>query len=369
MNKILSKIVNPRKKIAGLDIGVSSVKFMEIEGDSLENAKLVCYAVEPIPREYISHEGRIENLQGVADVIKACWKKSGSRTKNVVIALPSSGIINKKAIIPNFDNQSDLKDQVEAEISRYFPEGMNLEDVALDYYTMQPNELNPEDNDMLLVASKKDRIEERTALVEMAGLVPQIIEVEQYSIQNLLRLMQGQEFNEKTTLLVECAAKVMRMYVFRNGQLIYSKDSEFGGDEFTRDIMNNMGVGSVLEAEKLKVEKTGDETFDMIEKTFLMNYSSEFLRAFQYYATSNAIPDIDEVVLCGGVAGILGIEEAFRNIILENGETHIKGDPYVARPLQNIAKADKISLGKFSRDEAGLFLVTSLAFRHLLRQY
>lgn len=369
MNKILSKIVNPRKKIAGLDIGISSVKFMEIEGDSIENAKLVCYAVESIPREYISHDGKIENMKGVAEIIRNCWRKSGSSTKNVAITLSSSGIISKKAIIPNFDNEADLKSQVESEIANYFPEGMSLDDIALDYYVLQKNDQNSEENDMLIVAAKKEKIEERVALVEMAGLVPIIVDVEQYSLQNLVRLMQGDDYINKTALLLDCSAKVMRMYVFRKGQLIYSNDTQIGGDEFTQDIMNNMGIASIFDAEKMKLEKTGDETFDMIEKTFLMNYSSEFLRAFQYFTTSNVVPDIDEVILSGGVAGILGLEEAFRNIILENNETHIKNDPYVARPLQNVAKADRISLGKFSRDEPGLFLVTALAFRHFLRQY
>lgn len=369
MNKVLSKLLNPKKRIAGLDIGTSAIKFMEIEGDSLDNAKLISYVVEPIPREFLTHDGRIENMKGVADIIRSCWKKSKSTTKNVAISLSSSGVITRKAALPKLDNQEDIQNQVETEISNYLPEGMKLEDVMLDYYITQDNDQNADENDMLLVAAKKEKIDERIALVEMAGLIPHIVEVEQYSLQNMVRLMSGDQFNEKSILLLDCSAKVMRMFIFKNGQLVYNKDIDLGGDDFTNDIMNNLGVSTIIEAEKLKLENSNDETLAMIQKTFLMNYSSEFLRAFQYFTSFYSSPEIDEVILCGGVAGIAGIEEAFHNIIVENEEPHIRTSPYVARPLEQVAKGDKISLSKFSRDEAGLFLVTSLAIRQFLRQY
>lgn len=368
MNKILSKLLNPKKRIAGLDIGTSSVKFMEIEGESLADAKLVSYVVEPIPREFLNHDGNIDNMKGVADIIRTCWKKSQSTTKNVVISLSSSGIITKKAILPQL-NEEDMQSQIESEISNYLPEGMKLEDVMMDYYTLQQNEHSSEDSDMILVAAKKEKIEERTALVEMAGLVPQIIEVEQYSLQNMLRLMYGDQFNQKSVLLLDCSAKAMKMFIFKNGQLSYNKNIEIGGDDFTNEIMHNLNVSTFAESEKLKLETVANETLAMVEKTFLMNYSTEFLRAFQYYTNIDPNPHVDEVVLTGGVAGLMGIEEAFYNIIVENNETHIKNAPFVARPLETLGKSNKINLSKLSRDEAGLFLVTSLALRHFLRQY
>lgn len=369
MNKILSKIINPHNIIAGLDIGNSSVKFMEIQGDNLENAHMVNYIIEPIPREYFNNEtGLIENMKGIAEIIRSCWKKSKSNTKNVAITLSSSGVISKKAIIPKIENENDLKSQIESEIANYFPE-MKLEDVTLDYYIVQENPDNSEENDMILVAAKKDKIDERIALVEMAGLIPIIIDVEQYALQNLLRLMKGEDFNRKTIMLLDCSAKVMKMFVFKNGVLMHTKDVEIGGDNFTEEIMNNMNIKNVQEAERLKLIKSGDETFNMIEKTFLMNYAAEFLREFQYFINFNTISDIDEVILCGGVAGMEGIEEAFANTILEHGEKNIKNAPYVARPLENISKENNISLSKFLNDEPSLFLVTSLALRHFLRQY
>lgn len=371
MKKFLSKLINPKKKIAGLDIGNSSIKFMEIEGDTLENAKVICYAVEPIPKNYISSEGKIENLQAIADIIRTCWKKSGSTTKNVAIALPSSGIIKKKVNFPIMDSEEDLKFQVQSEISSSFP-GVTLDEVALDYYHLEQENDNLEEQDLLIVAAKKEKIEERIALVEMAGLIPIIVDIEQYALQNLVRMIQGEDFNKKTTLLLDCSSQLMRLIFFKDGQIIESRDTEIGGDNFTQDIMNNFDITDVMEAEKIKIEKNSkeeDEQFNIVRKTFLMNYASEFLRTFQYCTSSNIIQQVDEIILTGGVAAVMGIEDAFRNIIVENKENLIKTVPYVARPLQVITKSNKISLIKFNRDEPGLFLVSALALRHFLRQY
>ena len=83
LSKIMNQILNPVTKIAGLDIGLSSVKFMEIEGTSVESCRVVNYAIEYIPREYYSPEGRMLNVEGIAEIIKKCWKKSESFPKDL----------------------------------------------------------------------------------------------------------------------------------------------------------------------------------------------------------------------------------------------------------------------------------------------
>jgi type IV pilus assembly protein PilM len=368
MNNFVKKILNPKKRLAGLDIGTSTIKFMEIEGDSIENSKIIHYAVEPIPRNLIVLDGSTVDIKGISDVVKKCWKKSGSSNRNVVISLPANSVINKKSLIPDFDNEDDLKTQIETEIVKYFPNGMSLETVSVDYCNFGPNPQSPTDNDMLLIAAKKEKIEEKLAIVESAGLNAAILDVDIFAMQNLLRMMKGESFNEKNILLLDCGAYVMRMFVFKKGELNYTKESEIGSSNLTNDIMLNLGVQSEAEAEKLKLDRNGDDTYDLIEKQFLTNYVSEFMRTFQYFITATSL-EVDEIILTGGLAGIPGFEDYFQNALLEHSETHIQNLPYVARPLSDLGKNDKISLSKFNKDEAGLFLVSALALRHFLRQY
>lgn len=369
MKNLINNFLSKKKRFAGLDIGTSSIKFMEIEGDSIENAKLVHYAVEPIPRNLMNRENNIEEIKALSDVIRKCWKKSGSSNKNVVLALSSNSTIYKRTLISDFDSDEAVKMQVDNEIVKYFPTGMALEDVAVDYYTLGLNAQSPTDNDTLLVAGKKDKIDELLAVVESAGLVPTILDVDIYSVQNMLRLLKGEDFLTNNYIFLDCGGSLLRMIVFKNAEIVYTKDIEIGGIHLTNDIQLNLSLETPEEAERMKIHRTGDETYDMVEKQFLLNYGHEFIRALDYFTTSTSIKEVEEIILSGGMANIPGLDEILNNLILENSEIKVKNAPYIARPLTNINKDEKVSLSKFNRDEAGLFLVSALALRHFLRQY
>ena len=368
MKNLMNKFLSKQKRFAGLDIGSSSVKFMEIEGETIETAKLKHYSIEPIPQN-IKGMDNVEAIQELSNVIKKCWKKSGSSNKQVVVSLSANSTIYKKTLISDFDSEDAVKTQVENEIVKYFPIGMALDDVSVDFYNMGANPQSPTDNDTLLVAGKKEKIDELLAVVESSGLTPVILDIDIYSIQNLLRLMQGEDFLTKNYIFLDCGGTLLRMMVFKNAELVYIKEIEVGGVQLSNDIMLNLGVENFEEAEKIKIHRLGDETYEMIEKQFLLDYSHNFIRALDYFGTATSIKEVEEIILSGGMANTPGLDEILHTLILENSEIKVKNVPYVARPLENISKDDKLSLGKFSRDEAGLFLVTALAIRHFLRQY
>lgn len=369
MKNLINNFLSKKKRFAGLDIGTSSIKFMEIEGDSIENAKLIHYAVEPIPKSLMNRDNNIEEIKALSDIIKRCWKKSGSNNKNVVLALSANSTIYKKTLISDFDSEEAVKMQVDDEIVKYFPTGMALDDVAIDYYTLGVNPQSPTDNDTLLVAGKKDKIDELLAVVESAGLIPTILDVDIYAIQNLLRLLKGDDFLTHNYIFLDCGGSVLRMIAFKNAEVIFTREIEIGGMNLTNDIMLNLSLETQDEAERMKIHRTGDETYDMVEKQFLLNYGHEFIRGLDYFSTSTSIKNVEEIILSGGMANIPGLDEVLNHLILENSEVKVKNIPYIARPLTNINKDEKISLSKFNRDEAGLFLVSALALRYFLRQY
>lgn len=112
MKNLINNFLSKKKRFAGLDIGTSSIKFMEIEGDSIENAKLIHYAVKPIPKSLMNRENNIEEIKALSDIIKRCWKKSGSNNKNVVLALSANSTIYKKTLISDFDSEEAVKMQI-----------------------------------------------------------------------------------------------------------------------------------------------------------------------------------------------------------------------------------------------------------------
>lgn len=367
MNKTISKLLYPQKPMLGLDVGASYVKLMEISGDSLEDAKLERYCFEEIPQELANNYDIADKVQKMSELIKRCWRASGTKTKNVALALSNSAAITKKVMVPIMPEE-DLREKLEQEVTKYLPSGITVNEISLDYSILGINEENPTEYDVMLVAAKKEKIEEKIAAVEGAGLIPCILDVEQYALQNMLRLLKGEEFDQKTYLILDCSAAEMRMMVFKNGFLQTSRDVQFGGAGLTRDLATSSGI-SFEQAEKIKIFQNFDDTGDVLTKGFVQSMASEFLGAFQYFVSSASNPIVDEMLLIGGCAGLPGVEAAFRKALLESGETNVLTEPYIPRPLRDAEKDSKINLFRLGQDEPGMFLVTALALRKFLRQY
>ena len=356
------------KNVAALDIGSSYIKFLELEGDNLENLVLKHYATEQIPRNLINEDGKIENSDDLKSLIAKCVKKSGSKTKNLVISLPNSSIINKKIILPKFTLEDDLKDEVYQEATKLLTSDIYIDDVNIDYYIIGDNPKNSDEDEIMLVVSKKEKLDQRLAVLEELGFNVFIVEVEQFAFQNLLKLMKGPDFLDNTYILADCGANALKLYVFKEGELIYTKDSEIGGVAFTKDLAVNLDL-QFEEAERIKIERDlSQPMFEVVEKTFLNNYSAEFLSSFSYLISATSMFELNEIILTGGMAGVPALVDTIQKSIEDFPDVLIHNQVTVARPLENIEKY-RIDLTKFSKEEPGLFLVTSLALRKYIREF
>jgi type IV pilus assembly protein PilM len=70
-------------------------------------------AVEPLDHGWIV-DGTIENFDEVLAALKRLLKKTGTKTKNIAMALSSSAVITKKMIVPAGLSEQELEAQVEA---------------------------------------------------------------------------------------------------------------------------------------------------------------------------------------------------------------------------------------------------------------
>src|SRR3712207_3683073 len=116
------------------------------------------YAIEPLPKDAVV-DGNIANLEATAEVVRRCWKKLGSRTKNVAMALPTAAVITKKIICPAGLREEELEVQVEGEANQYIP--FALEEVNLDFQVLGPSPANAEEVEVLIAASRKEKVEDR----------------------------------------------------------------------------------------------------------------------------------------------------------------------------------------------------------------
>ena len=183
-------------------------------------------------------------------------KKSGTRAKNVAMALPPSAVITKKIILPGGLREQDLEAQVEAEANQYIP--FSLDEVSLDFCVVGPSSTSAGDVEVLIAASRREKVQDRQGLAEAAGLKPMIIDVESYASRlaasRLIQSLPNQGVDTMVALF-EVGAFTTSMQVIRNEEVLYDRDQAFGGAQLTQMIVRQYGF-SPEEAENKK--RNGD---------------------------------------------------------------------------------------------------------------
>src|SRR3990167_3810547 len=152
--------------LLGIDISSSSVKLVELGRDKAGNFVLERCAIVPLERGWIT-DGNIEKFDEVADAVRRLVKKSGTKTKNVAMALPPSAVITKKITLPGGMSDQELELQVETEANQYIP--FPLDEVSLDFCIVGPSATSAGDVEVLIAASRREKVQDIQGLAEAAG--------------------------------------------------------------------------------------------------------------------------------------------------------------------------------------------------------
>lgn len=302
--------------LLGVDISTSSVKLVELGRQRDGGLVLERCALEPLPAGCIL-DGSIEQFDAVADALRRALRHSGSRTRDAALALPSSAVITKKITVPPGLAESELQAQVEAEASQYIP--FALDEVSLDYCVIGPGEDPSADLDVLIAASRRERVQDRQGLAEAAGLKPVILDIESFAVRRAAtRLLPAltatadaaDAADPPMVALFEVGAHSTGMQVLRGDDVLYDRDQAFGGAELTQQIARVYGWPSE-EAEQRK--RRGDLPPDYaaaVLRPFVSDMAQDIARALQFFFTSTPYHRVDGVMLAGGSAALPGLVEA-----------------------------------------------------------
>ena len=349
-------IFNPKARpLIGLDISSSSVKMVELSDGGKGTRRIDRYAIEPLPRDAVV-DGNIANLEVVAEAVKRGWKRLGSSTKFVAMALPAAAVITKKIFLPANLQEQEMEVQVESEANQYIP--FALEEVNLDFQIVGPAPSSPDEVEVLIAASRKEKVEDRVACAEAAGLRPVVMDVESYAAQAAFELVEKQlpeEGKNQIIALVDVGANVMNVTVMRNDQPVYTREQAFGGSQLTQDIVRAYGMSNE-EAEAAKRTNSLPENYEAeILSPFMDNLALEVSRALQFFFTSTQFNEVNHIVLAGGCAVIPGLDEVV------SGRTQV--NTVVANPFVSMVPSSRIRPKNLVSDAPSLLVACGLALR------
>ena len=340
--------------LIGVDISSTSVKMVELADDGKGGYRLERYAIAPLPRDAVV-DGNIASLEQVGETVLRAWKLLGSREKNVALALPAAAVISKKVNMQAGLSETDMELQVEAEANQYIP--FSLDEVNIDFQVLGPVRNSTEEVEVLIAASKKERIEDRLVVAEEAGLKVVIMDVETYATEAAYHLAANQLPNagrEQTVMIVDVGAQVMHINVLHDNQSVYTREQPFGGGQLTQEIIRRYGL-SPEEAEIAKRKGGLPDNYNTeVLQPFVQSLAMEIARAAQLFTNSTQF-GIDHILLAGGCASIAGVDEAV--------EARTQINTVIANPFAGMTLAKNINAANLAVDAPALMIACGLATR------
>ena len=318
--------------MVGIDIGSHAVKAVLLS-QGYDGYVLEDFAIEAMPRGAVV-DREIQDIEAVGNVIAKVRKNISSSVKFAAAAVSGQTVITKIIYMDVTLTEDELASQIEIEADSLIP--YPLDEVSLDFESLDVNESDPTKINVLLSAARTESIEARVAALETGDFEAKVIDVESYAVSRTYDLclpMLPDDAKDKMVAIVDIGASMTLFSASNAGKNVYSRDQIFGGEQYTRSIVSYYNK-SFEEAEAAKV--SGDlppnYRFEVLAP-FHTILVQQIRRAIQMFLTSSGYEKVDYLVISGGTALVEGIQELLTeelgvNTIIANPFDHmgVSGD-------------------------------------------
>ncbi len=300
-----------KKGVAGLDVGSSSVKVVELDG-KLSNLSLVGLGFENLPDDAIV-DGQIMEMNAVSETIQDVCRNHQINAQQVVTGVSGHSVIVKNIVLPPM-SRDELEESIDWHAEEHIP--FDLADVSLDYHvTEQSNDATS----VVIAACKRERIDSLKQAVQLAGRQPVVIDIDTFALQNCYEI-NYQPDSSTVVALLNIGASTMNVNIVQGVNSVFTRDITVGGSQFTDILQRNLGL-SFQQAEAVK-RGVVDPSGEMDEKSIepLMNNVTEMVameiqKTFDFYraTTEDTGVVVQKILISGGGSKLSGLAEDISN--------------------------------------------------------
>ncbi len=327
------------KNLVGVDIGSSSIKVCEIKEGRKGARSLLRFAHHPLPAQSIV-DGHIMNSGAVVEGLERLFHKQ--RRKDVALRISGHSVIIKKVTMPLMTAE-ELREQISWEAEQHIP--FDVADVELDYQVLRRREEEGQ-MDVLLVAAKKEEIQDLMNLAFEAKLKPRVIDLDAFTVQNCFEVGYGAPEPGSTVVLLHVGASLTTINIVSDGSTAFTRDIANGGNAITEEIQRQLNIGQE-EAEAYKCGSTGGivpHEVSRIVQSVVESLAGEIQRSLDFYLATSGDREIARVILSGGASRM----EALKDAISSRSRANVE----VIDPLRT-ASLDSKSLGALELEQHG----------------
>ncbi|MFP4194545.1 MAG: type IV pilus biogenesis protein PilM [Desulfobacterales bacterium] len=341
-------IFGGKNQLVGLDIGSRTIKVAEAVERKNGWALRTFGSIDIAPG--LIEEGVIKDGAAVAEAIRELFNLYNIRQQNVAISIGGYSVIVKNITMQQMP-EDQLYESLNFEAEQYIP--FDINDVNLDFQVLGEDEQNSNQMNVLLVAAKKEMINDYVDIIEMAGLNLCIIDIDAFALQNIYELnyTSGQE----NIALIDIGAGKTSLNILKHNDSVFMRDVSLGCNQINHKIVS-MANCSIAEAEDLKLaekpDKISAEDLEEVISSVVSDWSNEIRRALDFFYSTNPDDQIKEIVLSGGGANIkqfrdlLAVQTAAEVRIINPFETfEIRNSHLDPAYLEQIAPQAAICMG------------------------
>ena len=319
--------------VVGVDIGSHAVKVCQLK--RTDKAYSVISLGSALLPEGAVDDGTLNEPEVVGEIIADLFKNLKIKSKKVGFSISGYSVIVKKVNLAVMD-ESQLEEHIMAEAEQYIP--FDIDDVYLDFQDLKTNTDEVERTDVMLVAAKKDIVDDYLDMLESIGLQATIVDVDGFALENTY------EYNtpkSENVALVDIGASKMNINIISSGISVVARDIVVGSRQLTEHIQSQFDL-EFDEAEALKLghQEAGDKQSDIedIFSTVCTQWVLEIKKAIDLYHSNYPDSPLNKLVLSGGGSKVTGLTEFLTS------ETGLEVELF--NPFANMTSNDK----KIDRD-------------------
>ena len=330
------------RMLLGIDIGASEVKLVEL-ARSGPRYQVEAYAIEPLPANAVV-ENAILEPEAVGPVVARLLVKARARSRQAAVAVSGSAVITKTLEMPADLSVDELETRLRVDADQYIP--YPLDDMALDFQVLGAAPGNPRHVSVLLAACRRESVERLEAVLDLAGLVPAVVDVEAHAWQRAVALLP--DLQRCCVAVIDVGASVITLNVLRDGLIVYSREHLFAPQQLPTDLQPCYVQGAPMVALDEWVPSVPGQPFCEV-------LVQQVSRSLQLYADTGQHPAIEHALLAGVGALINGLEPML--------EQYLGISTRLANPFVDMSLAGQVDAAALAGDASALMIACGLALR------
>jgi type IV pilus assembly protein PilM len=306
-------------------------------------------------------DGQVMDAGAVTAALQRAFSEARIKQKECALSVSGQSVIIRKIVVPMMTPQ-ELDEQIQWEAEQHIP--FDIRDVHVDYQVLRRR---PEASqmDLLLVAAKRDQIEDYAQLARSAKLRPVICDIDAFTVQNLFEYSRGLP-TDRTIAILNVGASLSSLNIIANGVSAFTREIANGGNAITEEIQKQLGVDhdqaeafkcAVGGAPELRGSPAPPQVFPVIDSV-TSAIAAEIQRSLDFYLATSGEGEIERIYVTGGTANLPSLIQAIERRARVTVEAFLPTEKILVEPrdvnqelLQRHASELSVALGLSLRKE------------------